>query len=344
MSKRKEVASLAGVSEATVSRVLNGVGPVKEATRKRVVEAAQALNYQLNAVASSFARGRSGNLGVVLPRVPKIGLFSTHYFSEILNGIGDAVHEQGYGLLLLYRDPTEEYDYLSLFRTQRIDACVVLGASSLPYEQKGINRLSDERLPFCLVDQDDGTDRFSVVTANHEKGSYEAVRHLLAKNHRRIGFLNGSSQYSSSQMRLKGYQRALRENKLPVDRSLIYEGNYSRTSGYQAAEGIMPKLDQLDAMVVANDRMAIGLIQGLRDQGAVLPNDLPIVGYDDSDMARMLDIPLTTVRVPFYQMGYLSAKQLLDRLPAWQDGNPIFKETLKTKLIIRKSCSIQPVS
>ena len=152
VASRKEVAELAGVSEATVSRVLNGVGPVREETRRRVLEAARKLNYQIHALAASFARGRSGNLGVVLPHVPKVRLFSTYYFSEMLDGIGEAVRERGMGLLLLYRRPQEPFDYVPLFRSVRIDACIVLGASSLPEEEAGIRAMADEGLPFCLID------------------------------------------------------------------------------------------------------------------------------------------------------------------------------------------------
>ncbi|QJD86980.1 LacI family DNA-binding transcriptional regulator [Cohnella herbarum] len=337
MTNRKEVAKLAGVSEATVSRVLNGIGPMKESTRDRVLEAAKRLNYELNAVASSFARGKSGNLGVVLPYVPKVHLFSTYYFSELLSGIGEAVRSKGYGLLLMFRDPAVAYDYVSLYRTQRVDACIVLGASEIDSEKEGINRLADEGLPFCVMDQRFDNPLVSIVAADHEQGSYEAVRHLLDKGFKRIGFLNGSPQYSNSRDRMTGYGRALRDAGIRLDESIVYEGNYSRTSGRLAAIPVHRDLSRLDAIFVSNDRMAIGLMQGLREQGCRLPEDLKVVAYDDSDAASVTEPPLTTVKVPFYDMGRLAAEKLLTRLMDKESSEAVINERLQTELKIRKS-------
>lgn len=337
MTNRKDVAKLAGVSEATVSRVLNGIGPMKDSTRNRVLDAAKELHYELNAIASSFARGKSSNLGVVFPYVPKVHLFSTFYFSEILSGIGETVRARGYGLLLLFRDPAEIYDYVSLFRTQRVDACIVLGASAIESELEGINRLAGEGLPFCVMDQRFDNPSISIVESDHEQGSYDAVKHLLDKGYRRIGFLNGSPQYSNSWDRMLGYRRAHLEAGIVVDDSILYEGNYSRTSGTLTAEAVYSQLDRLDALFVANDRMAIGLMQGLREKGCKFPEDLKIVAYDNTDAASFTEPALTSVKVPFYEMGRLAAECLLTRLAAKDEVNPVFHEKLKTELKIRKS-------
>jgi LacI family transcriptional regulator len=340
LTNRKEVAKLAGVSEATVSRVLNGIGPMKESTRERVMEAAKQLNYELNAIASSFARGKSGNLGVVLPHLPKVHLFSTYYFSEILSGIGDAVNSKGYGLLLLFRDPESIYDYVSLFRTQRIDACIVLGASTIEFELAGINRLAEENLPFCVIDQRFDNPLVNIVGADHEQGSYEAVKHLVTRGYRSIGFLNGSPQYSNSSDRMTGYLKALLEAGIELDESIVYEGNYSRKSGIQAASHVYSDLGRLDAIFVGNDRMAIGLMQELREKGCQLPQDLPIVAYDDSDAASFTEPTLTTVKVPFYEMGRLAAERMLNRLTSKEVTSSVIRDTLQTELIIRKSSVI----
>lgn len=335
MASRREVAELAGVSEATVSRVLNGVGPVRESTRRKVLEAAERLHYHVNAIAASFAKGRSGNLGVVLPHVPKVRLFSTHYFSEMLSGIGEAAREQGCGLLLLHRNPEEPFDYVSLFRSYRIDACIVLGASSLPSEEQGIAAMADEGLPFCLIDHESGIARASSVGAAHEEGSFRAVSHLIESGCKRIGFLNGSPHFSPSRARLAGYERALRTAGIEPDPALVFAGNYSRTSGSRAASDVLAKLP--DGLFAANDRMAIGLIQRLRERGIRVPDDVRIVGCDDSDAAALFDPPLSTVRVPFYEMGRIAAEMLLTRLPDWGREELIFHEALETELVIRKS-------
>lgn len=337
MATRKEVAELAGVSEATVSRVLNGVGPIKESTRARVLEAAERLGYQLNAIASSFARGKSGNIGVVVPHVPKVRLFSTYYFSEILSGIGEAARASGQGLLLLHRTPGEPFDYVSLFATQRIDACLVLGASSEPGEREAVERLAERQLPFCVVDQRFDDPRIPSVCADHAAGSYAAAAHLFERGCRRIGFLNGSPAYSNSADRAEGFRSALREAGLSPKEAPTFEGNYSRTSGYRAAEAVDRQLDRLDGLVCANDRMAIGLIQGLRERGRRVPEELAIVGCDNSDAAGWFDPPLTTVDVPFYEMGKLAAERLMNLLKEETADRGIVREVLRTSLVVRQS-------
>ncbi|WP_274361344.1 LacI family DNA-binding transcriptional regulator [Paenibacillus thermotolerans] len=338
MATRKEVAELAGVSEATVSRVLNGVGPIKETTRQRVMAAAKQLNYHLNAVAASFARGKSGNIGVVLPFVPKVHLFSTYYFSELLSGVGEIVRTSGYGLLLLFRDPAVPFDYVSLFRTHRIDACIILGASSLPAETESVRRLAQEGLPFCVIDQHFEDPGVSIVSADHAAGARDAVAHLLSLGYERIGFLNGSPQYSGSSNRFDGYKRALFEAGVPLDESIVFEGNYSSTSGYRLTEQVLASRGRLDAVFAANDRMAIGLMQGLRERGLSPPSDMPIVGCDDSDASRLSDPPLTTVHVPFFQMGSLAVERLLKQLAEGTRKFSVFHEQLATRLIVRRSC------
>ncbi|NOU93861.1 substrate-binding domain-containing protein [Paenibacillus sp. LMG 31456] len=337
MVTRKEVAELAGVSEATVSRVFNGLGPMKEETKQRVLEAAKTLNYHPNAIAQSFARRRSGNLGVVLPYVPKVHLFSTYYFSEVLSGIGAKVKEMGYDLLLMFRSQDEESDYNDVFRSQKVDACIILGAADTPRERQQLKKLEEGGHPFCLVNQHFTGERFNEVDADHTAGSYSAVKHLLEKGYSRVAFLNGSSQFSNSGDRRQGYIQAMREAGMEPENlaHLYYEGNYSRTSGYRAAAAVYERRREIDAVFAANDRMAIGLMQGLRELGWEAGRDVAVIGCDNSDAARVTDPPLTSVAVPFYEMGSLAAQRLLEQVNGEPGG---FQLKLDTELIIRQSC------
>ncbi|MEK3720206.1 LacI family DNA-binding transcriptional regulator [Paenibacillus sp. FSL H8-0034] len=338
MVTRKEVAELAGVSEATVSRVFNGVGPMKAQTKLRVQEAAKTLNYHPNAIAQSFARRKSGNLGVVLPYLPKVHLFSTYYFSEVLSGIGAKVKDKGYDLLLTFRSLDEESDYIERFRSQKVDACIILGASDTPQEREQLKTLESEGHHFCLVNQHFAGESFNEVDADHIGGSYRAVKHLMEKGHKQIAFLNGSSQFSNSADRYEGYRKAMGEAGKDAEalRNLYYEGNYSRTSGYRMAAALYERRHEIDAIFAANDRMAIGLMQGLRELGWEAGRDVAIVGYDDSDAARVTDPPLTSVAVPFYDMGSLAAERLLAQVNGEQGS---FQVKLDTELVVRQSCS-----
>nr|WP_081276823.1 LacI family DNA-binding transcriptional regulator [Paenibacillus polymyxa] len=339
---RKEVAELAGVSEATVSRVLNATGPIKEDTRKRVLDVANQLGYVPSALARNFARSKSGHLGVVMPYVPKAHLFSAYFFSEMLSGIGNKARDSGLDLLLLFRKPGERIDYSSLFRQQRVDSCIILGAKDDHDEVEALRKLQEEGRPFCVMNHHFEGQSFCEVDADHVEGSRVAVSHLIEQGCKRIAFLNGPDIYSNSTERLKGYLIALQEADIEYDHELVLEGNYSRRSGLEASATILDKLDNIDAVFAANDRMALGVMQGLRERGLAVEQFPAFVGYDDSDAAEMAVPPLSSVRVPFYEMGELAASKLIpgfqDTIPALEltGGDPI-RELLSTALIVRAS-------
>lgn len=319
-----------------MSRVLNGVGPYKEETKRRVLQAAKDLNYHPNAIAQSFARRRSGNLGVIVPFLPKVHLFSTYYYSEILSGIGTKVKERGYDLLLLLRSPDEATDYTSYYNSQKVDACIILGSRSFPDEIEALRQLSTHKLPFCLVNQHVEGENMNEIDADHVTGSYEAVQHLIAQGFKNVAFINGPLDYSNSLDRLNGYMKAIREVGLPVKDELIFTGNYSRKSGYECAAAVVACVPKIDAVFVGNDRMAIGLIQGLREMECRVGEDIAVVGYDNSDASRVSDPPLSSVHVPFYEMGQLAVERLLDQVQSGQPFDP-FYEKLPTNLIVRHS-------
>jgi LacI family transcriptional regulator len=336
---RKEVAKLAGVSEATVSRVLNGVGPIREETRIRVLKAAEQLDYVPSSLAQSFARRRSGNLGVIVPIVPKVQVFSTYYFSEILSGIGETAKRYGYDLLLMFRAPEEPRDYTMMFRSQKVDACVILGADDRPEERAAIRELEQNGNPFCLVNQRFDGISYNTIDAEHEEGSYAAVSHLLERGCRRIAFLNGPESYSNSTDRLRGYRQALAKEGIPFDAGRLFAGNYSRKSGYEASRAVAEAITagEIDGIFAANDRMAIGLLQGLRERGIEVGKDVALIGYDDSDGARLTEPQLSTVSVPFFNMGSLAAAKLLDGLRDSEGGEIAFHDKVPVRLVVRGS-------
>lgn len=321
-----------------MSRVLSGADNVKEETARRVIEAANKLGYVPSALAQRFALRKSGNLGVILPMLPKVNLFSTYYFSEVLSGIGITAKQRGYDLLLLFREPHEPRDYASMFRTQKIDGCIILGAQDNPSERAALQELRDSEYPFCLVNQRFEGEAFSTVDADQRMGSYHAGKHLVKQGFRRIGFLNGPAEYSNSLDRLKGYQQALKEAGLPFKPEHVLVGNYSRKSGYGLAEAVARLVEsgEIDAVIAANDRMAVGLMQGLKELGIRIGEHLALVGCDDSDVSRMTEPPLTSISVPLYEVGCEAASRLID---AMTENEPpaAFEIKLPVKLIERAS-------
>lgn len=319
---------------------MNNVGPIKEETRKKVLQSASELGYVPNANARRLALRKSGNVGVILPFVPKVHLFSTYYFSEILSGIGETANRCGYDLLLIFRQPDEERDYARLFRTQKIDACIVLGSREEPGEREALDELKREGFPFCLVNQRFDGAGFMTVDADHAAGSAMAVTHLLERGRRSIAFVNGPSSFSNSRDRYEGYEKTMADAGIAVRREWLFEGNYSRKSGYSLAPAVAAAIrgGEADAVFAANDRMAIGLMQGLKEQGLEAGADYVIAGYDDSDASRLISPQLTTVAVPFYEMGKLAAERLLDRDGASRGGaDPELEWLLPVTLVCRSS-------
>ena len=334
---RKDVARLAGVSEATVSRVLNNVGPIKEETRERVLKAAAELGYVPNALAQQLARRKSGNIGVILPFVPKVQLFSTYYFSEILSGVGEAAKRFGYDLLLIFREQEGKRDYATLFRKQKIDACIILGSVDTADERSALAELAAEGYPFCLVNQRYDEEQYPNVDADHVAGSRMAVLHLLARGSSSIAFVNGPPLYSNSADRLQGYKEALKEAGCEIKPEHIFAGNYSRKSGYELADRLAESIGSgaIDAIFAANDRMAIGIMQRLKELGLEAGQHYRLVGYDDSEGSRIISPSLSTVAVPFYELGMAAAEKLLN--PAKEGGEAAEHNVVPVRFIARET-------
>lgn len=335
------MAKKAGVSGATVSRVFNNPDSVSELTREKVLQAAKELNYHPNIIASNFTKGVSGNIGVVVPRIPKVRILSVFYFAELLNGIGDALSEEGYNLILFYHDlktlPDNLVtggDYSAYFLGGKVDGCILLGTYS---NDPALLKLKKEGYKFCLINNYIENSDISFADVDNINGSLNAVEYLVNLGHKNIAFLNGPMFYINSADRLKGYKIALESNNITFDDRLIFEGNYGRKSGFYAAKRMLD-LDKIPSSIfVANDRMAAGLIQGLTEEGVRIPEDISILGYDDSDIATLITPQLTTMNVPFYELGKKCAFEFIRII---RDKKEYFKIIIEPRLVVRKSTAL----
>ena len=298
------------------------------------MRAAAELNYHPNLIASNFVKGVSGNIGVIIPNIPNVHIFSVYYFSELLSGIGEALEENGYNLMLFFCKADEKgiSDYSAYFKSGKVDGCVLLGTRR---NDAGILSLQDMGYKFCLVNSYiEGSD-ISFIDVDNVTGSYEAVNHLISLGHRRIAFLNGPENYTNSIDRLAGYKKALEENKIPFDTKNVILGNYGKKSGYKASGDILKFRKMPTAVFTGNDRMAAGLIQGLTDRGLKIPGDISIAGYDDSDISTIVQPALTTVHIPFFEMGKRCIREFIKQVKGEQSGG--FKVLIKPELIVRES-------
>lgn len=332
MANRNQVAKLAGVSGATVSRVFNNPDSVAPKTREKVLAAAKQLDYHPNITAGNFVRGVAGNIGVVIPYIPKVHIFSAYYFSELLSGIGEILAGERIGLMLFFHDGTNGKEYDKYFQDGRVDGCILLGTYR---DEEQILRIYEKGRRFCLVNNYFKGKDISYIDADNVEGSYKAVKHLVDLGHERIAFLNGPEHFVNSVDRLAGYKKVLKEHGLALRKEYMLKGNYGWKSGYAAGLAVLEMEKTPSAVFAANDRMAAGLIQALKENGKRVPDDVSVVGYDDADIATIVEPALTTVRVPFYEMGRICAQKFIEVLKGRINR---FQDRVGTELVIRSSC------
>lgn len=328
-----DVASEAGVSRTTVSFVLNRRTDVKipEETRERVIAAAERLGYHPIAAARQLAGGRSHVLALVLRQTPE-QVASDAILAETLRGLAAAARTQSFRVVVepLALDGSANDIYDDLVRGRLADGLVISGPRVDDPQLLGLIR---DGFPIVLQGALPDLDVDSVDVDN-TAGARGAVEHLLALGHRRIACItNAPLVYTAAQQRYDGYMRALRDAGLGPDPDLLETGDFDATSGHQAMTRLLERTT-FTAAFVASDVVALGAIGALRDTGRSVPGDVSVVGFDDIPLAAFFDPPLTTVRLPAFELGQAAGRALLERI-ANQAGHE--RTLLPTELIVRAS-------
>lgn len=326
-----DVASRAGVSVATVSRVINGNYPVAEPTRARVMVAVRDLGYIANAHARALIKSTSGTVGVILHDV------SDPYFAEIVRGIQEVADQNGKLVVLCssLRDPAREITYIELLRAQRVDAVILTSGyveddeflAALHEQARGL-RAQGSRLVLCGP----YPVRAPAVIPDNAGGAFRITSHLLQLGHRRIAHLTGPPAFSTTEDRLRGYQGALASFGVEPDPDLIVAGDFSRDGAYESCRRLLDLNTKFSAMFAANDIMAIGAIAALRERGLEVPRDISLVGFDDIPISRDLTPPLTTVAVPMAEIGRQAMQLTLAPPPV-----PDIPIRIPTEIVVRQS-------
>ncbi len=305
----REVAELAGVSQMTVSRVLNRRESVKDSTRERVEEAIQTLNYRPNLLARSLAGGKSLFIGLIFNNP------SNNYLGELLVGTLNRCREAGHHLVI--------EDFSSTSRDKEIDALVerisgagldgVIVAPPISEDEVILAKLEKAGLRMVLIaPREEQVDVVSVAI-DDVSAAEQMTQYLIDRGHTRIGFVIGATDQSSSRRRYRGYDRAMARNGLVVDDALVMQGNYTYRSGIAAGEHFCSLSERPTAVFASNDDMAAGVIAAANRAGLRVPEDLSVVGFDDTAIASAMWPQLTTVRQPIADMGY-QAVDLLSKV------------------------------
>ncbi len=334
----KRVAELAGVSQTTVSFVLNNVesANISEETRRRVLEAARKLDYVPDMAARSLASGRSTNIALVIAQ-PHPQVFVDEFIPNILTGIHQVTRARGFRILVeLVEDGTNADVYTSLFRGKEIAGMVVQFNVPSDNDVNQVVNYAMEGLP--IVSLSDVHPEVHSASINKLGGVRQVVKHLVKLGHRRIGCISYAPAKTNPHAddRLHVYRRVLETAGIEYDSSLVRYGAFDPETGYEAMQSLLKEASLPTALYAMNDVMAFGAITAIQEHGLTVPHDIAVVGFDDIRLARYTTPPLTTVYEPDVDHGRIAAEMLIDLI---QGKTPAQKHIqLATRLVIRQSC------
>ncbi len=327
MTPIQEVAKLANVSVATVSRVLNNNSYVKESTREQVMKAIKALNYSPNMSGRFLRRNETKVILVLLPTI------SNPFYSKAVAGISHIADKLGYLIMICNTESSlnKEMEYLDLLRYKQADGAIIMS------QAMNVEQLEEIGANFPIVQCFEyyQSDSLSFVSVDNEKAAYEAVNYLIGIGHKRIALVGCHPQYTSAAQREDGYKRALRDANIEPDPSLIIRGNYGFKSGYDCAVKLMEAGDLPTAIFAISDMQAIGVIKALSGKGIKVPGDVSVMGFDNIAFSGIYDPGITTVSQPTHKIGS-KAMDILIRQIKGELPNPqhLF---LKHGLVVRES-------
>ncbi|QJW46029.1 LacI family DNA-binding transcriptional regulator [bacterium BFN5] len=324
----KDVAQAAGVSIATVSRILNGQSGVSPALIAQVQLAVAELDYQPNAVARALKVQESRSLGLIIPDI------ENPFFPALVRGVEDYAQEKGYALILCNTDghSEEEAKYIKFLLSKQVDG--ILCVANLSFAEHG-EWLKQVSVPIVLVDRRIPGAPFSTVLVDNMLGAAMAVEHLIQQGRKHIAMIGGKIQSPTNLERTDGYRQALMLHGLPYLNELVINADFTFEGGFAAGKALIAGGKHFDAVFAANDMMAIGVIECLAQHHVQVPEDVAVVGFDNIRMAGWYKPALSTISQPVYEMGQIAAKMVLEQM---LDGTVAAQTVMLTpELIVRQS-------
>jgi len=326
----EDVARLAGVSITTVSRVINKFPSVKEKNRARVLDAVKQLKFQPSVLAQRLATGRSNVVALIIPRYE--GVFYSFYALELIRGIGTLCEALKLDLLLHLTDSRTPLNLRG--------AGGIIFSDIISNRQQLEDALNSDT-PCVVINNYVEDLEVNCLAVDNTGGAETAVNYLIGLGHKKIAHITGDVFTQAAAQRLEGYKRALKKNNIEIKEGYIFKTDYSRGQARQATENLIKMLDQITAVFVASDSMALEVMTVARELGKDIPRDLSIVGFDDNPSGLYGPVALTTVRQPLIKMAEEGVKEL-NRLMNAKKKTPVKKILLPTELVIRDSCRSFP--
>ncbi|MDX2560818.1 LacI family DNA-binding transcriptional regulator [Streptomyces sp. TX20-6-3] len=330
----EEVAARAGVGRGTVSRVINGSPRVSEQAKAAVERAVAELGYVPNRAARALAGSRTDAVALVIPET-EARLFAEPYFLDIIRGVSSELADADKQLLLtLIRSEQERQRFEQYLAAQRVDGVLLVSvhaADPLPDQVRALG------LPAVLNGRRTEDEPVAFVDSDNTGAGRTAVAHLAARGRRAVATITGPLDMYVARCRLDGYREGLAEAGLAADEGLVATGDFTEEGGRRAMRRLLDRRPDLDAVFAASDVMAAGARGVLREAGRRVPEDVALVGVDDSAVARHMDPPLTSVRQPIEEMGRTMARLLLQEIAAPSEPDEQPRRMLPTELVVRGS-------
>lgn len=326
-----DVAKEANVSIATVSNVINKKGRIGEKTRKRVYEAMEALNYEPNVIASALMGKQTKTIGLLIPDL------ANPFFSELARSIEDRSHELGYNIVICSTDYREDKEnkYIGLLKQKRVDGFIFASGFE---KLTRVEELMKEDIPIAIVARDYPNFSVNAVVIDDYMGGYIAAEHLIEKGHKKISVV--AVDIYSNRERIRGFKDALSKHHLQIAQEIDFIGEIEKNHmdvGRKVAERYLQCEDRATAMFACNDLLAIGAIQAAKQAGLKVPEDLSVVGFDNTNIASIVDPPLTTVSQPIQLMGREVMDLIISVFKGEREDN--VRVTLTPTLVERESTS-----
>ncbi len=325
----KDVAKEAGVSIATVSRVLNDIDVVNEDTKKKVVEAIKKLSYRPNIVARSLKTQRTKTIGILLPDI------SNQFYPEIVRGAEDVSNIYDYNIILCNSDLDieKEKEYLRVLSEKMVDGVIYMSSS---LNEEILELINELNLKTILVETKDKDGLLPSVTIDNVKGSYDSTKFLIEKGIKDIAFIGvKKDNLNAWGDRYVGYENAMKEAGIEIDPDLVYLNSIKVKSGYEGIQKFVNQNKKFNGVVCASDDVAMGAINALRDNGLRIPEDVSVIGFNDNFAASIFYPKITTISQPTYDMGSVAMRMLIKLLNKKELEEPHY--VLEHELIERES-------
>lgn len=328
----KDLAKYTGFSTTTISLVLNGKGKkISDKTKELIYDAVKDLGYRPNQIAVGLVKKETKTIGLVISDIRNV------FFSNLAKGVEDECRKNGWNLILCNTNDLHQRDmeYIRVLADKGVDGILYAMSADSSFEKasESLELMDSLKIPYIMIDRTVKEKSCNLVATDHFKGGYLATKHLIDLGHKRIACVTGPLYLNDAKNRLDGYKKALYESEILYDPTIIYEGNYTIDSGRDAIDALSGK--DYSAVFAFNDMSAYGVYGQLKKYNCAIPDDISLVGYDDIFFSDLLDVPLTSVKQPIYELGIEAAKLIINKKKS--EETTIKEIVLEPKLIVRES-------